>query len=97
MNNTSSQAEIKDSYLNLVKKFHPDAVALRSQAEKIEITKQFQVIQEAYDVLSNESSKKEYDDVNYRNVSVVKRQNDMYSSEDYVFGKHFQRGQKPRY
>lgn len=48
--------EIKHAYRNLVKKFHPDANNYSEEAKE-----QFQEISEAYQVLSNEESRKQYD------------------------------------
>lgn len=48
--------EIKHAYRNLVKKFHPDANTQSAEAKE-----QFQEISEAYQVLSNEESRKQYD------------------------------------
>lgn len=48
--------EIKRAYRKLVKKFHPDANKHSDSAKE-----QFQEISEAYQVLSNEESRKQYD------------------------------------
>lgn len=48
--------EIKHAYRNLVKKFHPDANNYSEEAKE-----QFQEISEAYQALSNEESRKQYD------------------------------------
>ena len=52
----ASQEEIKHAYRKLVKKFHPDANKHSEKAKE-----QFQEISEAYQVLSNEESRKQYD------------------------------------
>uniref|UniRef100_A0A0K2V690 J domain-containing protein n=1 Tax=Lepeophtheirus salmonis TaxID=72036 RepID=A0A0K2V690_LEPSM len=49
----ASVKDIKDSYINLSKVHHPDSV--NGSAED------FRIISEAYDILSNANSKKEYD------------------------------------
>lgn len=49
----SSKAAIRNSYLNLAKRYHPD---INPKGKD-----KFTLIQEAYQVLSNDSSKKLYD------------------------------------
>ncbi|ORX70819.1 hypothetical protein DL89DRAFT_266939 [Linderina pennispora] len=51
----ASQSEIKKSYYQLAKKYHPDANKAEDAKEK------FIKIQEAYDTLSDESKRKNYD------------------------------------
>jgi molecular chaperone DnaJ len=51
----ANQDEIKKSYRNLCKKYHPDV----SREENTEV--KFREIQEAYDVLSDEQKRREYD------------------------------------
>lgn len=54
--------EIKKAYRDLAKKFHPDTQSPDlSEEEKEENRKQFFKIQKAYEVLSDESSRREYD------------------------------------
>lgn len=54
---TASQQEIRDSYKNLIKKYHPDIYTGNHEyAEKI--TKE---LNDAYKTLSNEETRKEYD------------------------------------
>lgn len=53
----ASQKEIKNSYKKLVKKYHPDVYA----GDKSFADKKIKEINSAYDVLSNEDLKKEYD------------------------------------
>lgn len=55
---TATNAEIKKAFRELAKKYHPDKA---SNANKDEYTKKFQSISEAYDVLSDETKRKEYD------------------------------------
>lgn len=52
----ATQEEIKSAYRKLVKKFHPDASNSSKEAKE-----RFQEISEAYQVLSNEESRKQYD------------------------------------
>ena len=53
----ASQAEIKKAFRALAKKHHPDSNANNPAAEE-----RFKEVSEAYDVLSNESTRKEYDE-----------------------------------
>ncbi|HEU5034607.1 MAG TPA: molecular chaperone DnaJ [Mycobacteriales bacterium] len=53
----ASQADIKKAYRKLARTFHPDANAGDAKAEE-----KFKEISEAYDVLSDESKRKEYDE-----------------------------------
>jgi molecular chaperone DnaJ len=54
---TATQDEIKKSYRKLARKFHPDANRGDAEAEE-----RFKEISEAYDVLSDEKRRKEYDE-----------------------------------
>ncbi|MCW2914941.1 MAG: chaperone protein DnaJ [Actinomycetia bacterium] len=54
---TATQAEIKKSYRKLARQFHPDANKGDSDAED-----RFKEISEAYDVLSDDKRRKEYDE-----------------------------------
>ncbi len=54
---TATQDEIKKSYRKLARKWHPDANKGDSDAEE-----KFKEISEAYDVLSDEKRRKEYDE-----------------------------------
>ncbi|CND86191.1 molecular chaperone DnaJ [Mycobacterium tuberculosis] len=55
---TASQEEIKKSYRKLARKYHPDANKGDVDAEE-----RFKEVSEAYDVLSDEKRRKEYDSV----------------------------------
>ncbi len=55
---TSSADEIKKSYRKLARQFHPDANAGDAKAEE-----KFKEISEAYDVLSDETKRREYDEM----------------------------------
>jgi molecular chaperone DnaJ len=55
---TASQEEIKKSYRKLARKYHPDANKGDADAED-----RFKEVSEAYDVLSDEKRRKEYDSV----------------------------------
>src|ERR1700742_5114694 len=54
---TATAAEIKKSYRELARKYHPDANKGSSDAED-----RFKEITEAYNVLSDEKQRKEYDE-----------------------------------
>lgn len=54
----ATQAEIKDAYKNLVKKYHPDVY----QGDKAYAEKMTKEINIAYDILSNPTKKAEYDE-----------------------------------
>ncbi len=55
---TASEIEIKKAYLKLVKIYHPDRNASPDASDK------FQKIQSAYDILSNDKSRQEYQKMN---------------------------------
>lgn len=54
---TASQQEIRDSYKSLIKKYHPD-IYTRNHEYAEKITKELNI---AYQTLSNEETRKEYD------------------------------------
>ncbi len=56
---TASSEIIEKAYRVLVKKYHPD---LQTQANKIKAESMMKEINEAYDILSNEQKRKQYDD-----------------------------------
>ena len=60
---SATKAEIKKVYYALAKKHHPDAVKGKSRANE----DKFKRITEAYNVLSNEQIKKQYDDARKEN------------------------------
>jgi molecular chaperone DnaJ len=59
---TASIEEIKKAYRKLVVKHHPDKV---KESEKETAKKQFQMIQEAYDTLSDEKKRAMYDQIGH--------------------------------
>ncbi len=57
VSNTATVNEIKKSYRQLAKKYHPD-----QNAGNKEVAEKFAEVSEAYAVLSNEEERKKYDD-----------------------------------
>ena len=55
---TADQKELKKSYRRLARKYHPD---LHPGEKKAEMEKKFQELNEAYEVLGDEASRKKYD------------------------------------
>ncbi len=62
INQNASQKEIKNAYKKLIKKYHPDIY----NGDKSFAEKKTQEINQAYDILSNPETKKDYDEqINY--------------------------------
>jgi len=59
---TASRAQIKQSYDLLAKRFHPDNVAKRGGGNVKEMQQEFNEIGKAYMILSNETSRRKYDE-----------------------------------
>jgi molecular chaperone DnaJ len=57
----ATQDEIKKVYKELALKWHPDRFAGKSEKERAEAEEKFKEISEAYNVLSDEEKRKEYD------------------------------------
>ena len=55
---TASQDELKKAYRRLARKYHPD---LHPGAKKVEMEKNFKELNEAYEVLRDEDTRKKYD------------------------------------
>ena len=55
---TASADEIKKAYRKLARQFHPDANAGDAKAEE-----KFKEVSEAYDVLSDDTKRREYDEM----------------------------------
>lgn len=61
LDKNASQTEIKSKYKKLALKFHPDRQANKSEKEKKEAETKFKEINEAYQVLSDEGKRANYD------------------------------------
>ncbi|KAK5782175.1 hypothetical protein RI543_000100 [Arxiozyma heterogenica] len=59
----ASSKEIRRAYLNLTKKYHPDKQGALSEEEKKQVHEKMSEINEAYETLSDENKRKEYDSV----------------------------------
>lgn len=57
----ASAKDIRKSYLNLTKKYHPDKQGALSESEKKKVHEKMSEINEAYETLSDEDKKDEYD------------------------------------
>lgn len=57
----STQEEIKKAFKSLSKKYHPDKFATKSEQEREDAENKFKEISEAYNILSDENKRKEYD------------------------------------
>ena len=79
---TSSKDEIKKAFRSLAKKYHPDRNGNDENA-----IKKFQEVNEAYEVLSNEDSKKSYDEkkTNFKNAHKKKNVNSKNNKTDNDF------------
>lgn len=79
---TSSKDEIKKAFRSLAKKYHPDRNGNDENA-----IKKFQEVNEAYEVLSNEDSKKSYDEkkTNFKNAHNKKNENSKNNKTDNDF------------
>jgi len=62
---TCSKKEIRGKYIELAKKWHPDSHANASESVKAQAKDKFTEIQEAYEILANESTRQDYDSVKF--------------------------------
>lgn len=78
LNKDASSDDIKKAYRNLSKKYHPD---INKSDEAIQ---KYKDVQEAYETLSNEEKRKNYDSLNNSSFdNIFNQTNDYYSS---IFG-----------
>ncbi|ETO01288.1 DnaJ domain containing protein [Reticulomyxa filosa] len=73
---SSSTKDVRSAYIKLAKEWHPDVHMTKSEREKETVKRKFQEIQEAYEILSDESLRKKYDEMrrletrfHYRNTN----------------------------
>jgi len=74
----ATQSEIRKAYLRLSREYHPD------KNDSPEATEKFQKINEAYEILGTEESRKEYDQE--REAEQL-----FYAHDQFDFGQFFQR------
>lgn len=74
----ATKEEIREKYIELVKKYHPDVNSSEDATEKS------QEINEAYDVLSNDSKRKEYDESLKNNNSEENVKEDPFNYEEEI-------------
>ena len=58
---SASTSEIQKAYRKLARKYHPDLFADKEDKEREHAKQQFQKVQQAYDVLSDEKKRQMYD------------------------------------
>merc|ERR1711988_1168332 len=61
VNRGASEEEIKKAYKKAALKWHPDRHASKGEEGKAEAVKQFKLVNEAYDILSDKKKKQAYD------------------------------------
>ncbi|MBC2857057.1 DnaJ domain-containing protein [Cetobacterium sp. 2A] len=85
-----SKEDLKKSYRNLAKKYHPDKYANDTLDKQTEVKNIFTQINEAYQVLSDETLKKEYDftllkekkENNKQNINSSSKNKDFFNKTD---------------
>ncbi|MGL4862232.1 MAG: J domain-containing protein [Cetobacterium sp.] len=80
-----SMEELKKAYRSLAKKYHPDKYANTTLDKQNEVKNIFAQINEAYQVLSNENSRKEYDLTLLKNKKENNTQNSNSTSKNRDF------------
>ncbi|KAA0187066.1 Lethal (2) tumorous imaginal disc, partial [Fasciolopsis buskii] len=78
INQNASQSEIKKAYYELAKKYHPDVNKNDSNAAQ-----KFQEVSEAYEILGDESKRKQYDSFGPSNARSSGFGNQQYSGFEY--------------
>ena len=81
----ASSVEIRDAYRKLVKKFHPDRI--QNINEKNKANEYMKIINIAYDVLSDSSSREEYD----KSIGISKTSNRYYSYNNNYANPNYQK------
>lgn len=80
---SASESEIKKSYKQLVKKYHPDVY----DGDKTFAEKKIKELNQAYEILSDKSSREEYDrvlnSVREETSKIFENSNDNATQEDY--------------
>nr|XP_002121827.1 dnaJ homolog subfamily C member 4 [Ciona intestinalis] len=90
INPTASKEEIKAAYIELSKKYHPDRIA-QDKSTKEETT-DFLQISQAFNVLSNETSRKMYDLELFKTSATINR----FSSGEYKLHREEKNRKKSR-
>ena len=80
VNKDSSKQEIRDSYYSLVKKYHPDILARLDDGSREKADRIFSVISTAYQTLSDEDKRDDYDSTNQL-VDLKSEAQELYQSE----------------
>jgi len=80
--------EIKKAFRSLAKKYHPD----RNKDDK-EALRKFQEVNEAYEILSNEDSRKKYDNERSKNKETNKETNSKNNKSDNSNKKYQDKGE----
>ena len=78
----ATNAEIKNKYRELAKKYHPDRHSNLDEKSKKEFERKFVEVSDAYSVLYDTEKRKEYDVLLKRNTGRTKRE-DRGSSQNY--------------
>jgi len=82
----SSQDEIKKAYRKLVKKYHPDVNDAKDAEQK------FKEVQESYEILSDESKRKAYDQYGHAATAGFGGQGNPYDFNGFNQGTPFDMG-----
>ncbi|KAJ4422093.1 hypothetical protein N0V82_003285 [Gnomoniopsis sp. IMI 355080] len=81
LHQTATQEDIKKSYKRLALKYHPDKQKIGQAVD----TAPFRKVQEAYDILSNEDSRRRYDARgSYQNRNIFRRRQEEKEEEDWI-------------
>lgn len=89
---TANSKEIRKAYLDFTKKYHPDKQGQLSEEEENKIHEKMSAINEAYETLSNEEKRKEYDIARSRPAGGQARPNMFRHDDQNQRGNPFQYG-----